>query len=102
MHGARRSATGLTAEANNGTWTAQAVIGATGTWWSPFLPAVPGRTAFCGRPLHTVGYRTAREFSGERVVVVGGGNSAAQIAADLVGHAEVTWATRLCWSDTLQ
>jgi alkyl hydroperoxide reductase subunit AhpF len=30
-------------------------------------------------------------FAGQRVVVVGGGNSGAQITADLTGHAQVTW-----------
>lgn len=96
VHAVHRDDSVLSAETDAGTWTARAVIGATGTWWSPFLPAVPGREAFRGRQLHTVGYRTAREFAGEHVVVVGGGNSAAQIAADLAltGHATVTWATR--------
>ena len=34
------------------------------------------------------------EFAGQKVVVVGGGNSGAQIAADLVGHTDLTWMTR--------
>jgi putative flavoprotein involved in K+ transport len=73
-------------------WMAGAVISATGTWWRPFLPAVPG--SFVGRQLHTVDYRSPREFDGQSVVVVGGGNSGAQIAADLAGTANVTWATQ--------
>ncbi|WP_410575547.1 ArsO family NAD(P)H-dependent flavin-containing monooxygenase [Amycolatopsis sp. cmx-4-61] len=86
------SADGFTVTADTGTWTAKAVISATGTWWRPFLPLVPG--SFAGRQLHTVDYRGPGEFAGQRVVVVGGGNSGAQIAADLTGTAEVTWATR--------
>lgn len=86
-----RVADGLRVDTDLGTWTAKAVISATGTWWRPFVPAVPG--TFTGRQLHTVEYRRPEEFSGQRVVVVGGGNSGAQIAADLAGHVDLTWAT---------
>ncbi|MCX4510694.1 ArsO family NAD(P)H-dependent flavin-containing monooxygenase [Streptomyces sp. NBC_01619] len=81
-------------EADTGTWRAHAVVSATGTWSRPFLPAVPGRTAFAGTQLHTVDYRNPQDLAGQRVIVVGGGNSGAQIAADLTGHAHVTWATQ--------
>ncbi|MGW4213684.1 ArsO family NAD(P)H-dependent flavin-containing monooxygenase [Lentzea sp. NPDC004789] len=81
----------LVVETDTGEWTAKAVISATGTWWRPFVPTTPGR--FAGRQLHTTGYRNAEQFAGRRVVVVGGGNSGAQIAADLVGHVDLTWVT---------
>ncbi|MER5215461.1 ArsO family NAD(P)H-dependent flavin-containing monooxygenase [Streptomyces sp. NPDC002838] len=84
----------LRVETDSGTWHAQAVISATGTWWRPFLPAVPGRSDFRGRQLHTVEYRSPRDFAGQRVVVVGGGNSGAQIAADLAHDTELTWVTQ--------
>ncbi|MEV5343069.1 FAD-dependent oxidoreductase, partial [Streptomyces sp. NPDC052676] len=85
----------LLVEADSGTWRARAVISATGTWSRPFVPAVPGREIFSGRQLHTVHYRRPADFAGQRVIVVGGGNSGAQIAADLAstGDVEVTWAT---------
>lgn len=84
----------LRVEADAGTWRARAVVSATGTWSRPFLPAVPGREVFRGRQLHTVGYRSPQEFAGRRVVVVGGGNSGAQIAADLAyDTADLTWVT---------
>ncbi|MFK0258583.1 ArsO family NAD(P)H-dependent flavin-containing monooxygenase [Streptomyces sp. NPDC090445] len=84
----------LRVETDAGVWRARAVINATGTWTRPFLPAVEGRREFAGRQLHTVHYANPAEFAGQRVIVVGGGNSGAQIAADLTGHAEVTWVTR--------
>ncbi|MEV0694123.1 ArsO family NAD(P)H-dependent flavin-containing monooxygenase [Streptomyces sp. NPDC050388] len=86
----------LRIQADIGTWQVRAVISATGTWTRPFLPAVPGREVFQGRQLHTVGYRRPGDFAGQRVIVVGGGNSGAQIAADLAlaGDVQVTWATR--------
>ena len=72
------------------TWSARHVISATGTWWRPFRPLLD----LPGRQLHTVDYQGPAEFAGQKVVVVGGGNSGAQIAADLVGHADLTWMTR--------
>ncbi|MDX3733672.1 ArsO family NAD(P)H-dependent flavin-containing monooxygenase [Streptomyces caniscabiei] len=86
----------LLVEADTGTWRARAVISATGTWSRPFLPTVPGLSVFTGRQLHTVSYRSPADFAGQRVIVVGGGNSGAQIAADLAldGRVEVTWVTQ--------
>ncbi|MBB5802022.1 cation diffusion facilitator CzcD-associated flavoprotein CzcO [Saccharothrix ecbatanensis] len=71
---------------------ADAVISATGTWWRPFIPAVARDLP--GRHLHTVQYRNPQQLAGQRVVVVGGGNSGAQIAADLADHVDLTWITR--------
>ncbi|AWZ04474.1 MULTISPECIES: ArsO family NAD(P)H-dependent flavin-containing monooxygenase [unclassified Streptomyces] len=84
----------LRVETDCGDWQARAVISATGTWTRPFLPAVPGRRDFAGRQLHTVQYRSPEDFAGQRVIVVGGGNSGAQIAADLAGTADLTWVTQ--------
>ncbi|MFD3665246.1 ArsO family NAD(P)H-dependent flavin-containing monooxygenase [Streptomyces sp. NPDC058659] len=83
----------LRVEAAAGTWRARTVVSATGTWWRPFVPAVPGRTEFQGAQLHTVAYRRPADFAGQRVVVVGGGNSGAQIAADLAYETDLTWVT---------
>ncbi|MFH9728433.1 ArsO family NAD(P)H-dependent flavin-containing monooxygenase [Streptomyces sp. NPDC017254] len=84
----------LRVETDGGDWKARAVVSATGTWTRPFLPAVSGRREFTGRQLHTVQYRSPAEFAGQRVVVVGAGNSGAQIAADLTGTAQLTWVTQ--------
>jgi putative flavoprotein involved in K+ transport len=79
---------------DSGAFTARAVISATGTWWRPFLPAVPSREHFQGRRRHTVDYRSPWDYAGQRVIVVGGGNSGAQVAADLAPHATVRWVTQ--------
>ncbi|MFJ1869425.1 ArsO family NAD(P)H-dependent flavin-containing monooxygenase [Streptomyces sp. NPDC088097] len=83
----------LRVETDGGNWRARAVVSATGTWTRPFIPAVAGRHEFTGRQLHTVQYREPTEFAGQRVIVVGGGNSGAQIAADLAPTADLTWVT---------
>lgn len=83
-------------ETDRGTWHARAAILATGHYNRPLLPDWPGREAFRGRLLHSVDYRTGADFAGQRVVVVGIGNSGAEIAADLVeqGAASVAIAVR--------
>ena len=77
-----------------GRWRARAVVSATGTWSAPNVPILRGRELFGGRIIHSAAYRTPDEFAGHRVVVVGGGNSGAQIVADLFERASVTWVTR--------
>ncbi|SFO60556.1 Flavin-binding monooxygenase-like [Geodermatophilus obscurus] len=47
-----------------------------------------------GELLHTAAYRRPDAYTGQRVVVGGGGNSAIQIAVELAQGAEVSLATR--------
>ncbi|ANS78980.1 monooxygenase, putative [Serinicoccus hydrothermalis] len=89
----RRRGEGFEVSTDSGSWRARAVVGATGTWSRPFVPAVPGLADFRGLQLHSGGYAGPRAFAGKRVLVVGGANSGAQIATDLLPVAEVTWAT---------
>jgi putative flavoprotein involved in K+ transport len=84
----------LRVNTDTGSWTARAVVSATGTWSSPNVPRYPNQDRFSGQTLHSAHYRSADPFDGRRVVVVGGGNSGAQIVADLFERATVTWATR--------
>lgn len=78
---------------DRGVWRARHVVSTTGSWAAPHVPDLPGREVFTGRQLHTVDYRSPDEFTGQRVVVVGGGNSAAQIVAELSLVADTTWVT---------
>ncbi|GAA5032851.1 flavin-containing monooxygenase [Streptomyces siamensis] len=75
-------------------FTARVVIAASGDYGTPYLPDLPGRADFAGRVLHAADYRSPGMFAGQRVVVVGGGNSAIQIAAELGEVADTTLATR--------
>jgi cation diffusion facilitator CzcD-associated flavoprotein CzcO len=73
--------------------SARFVVSATGTWTQPFWPTYPGAREFTGRQLHAAQYRRPEEFAGQRVVVVGGGNSGAQVLAEVSTVADTTWVT---------
>jgi cation diffusion facilitator CzcD-associated flavoprotein CzcO len=62
------------------------VVLATGANQVPNMPALPGLGDFKGRVVHSVAYRNAAEFAGRRVLVVGMGNTGAEIALDLAEH----------------
>ncbi|MGJ9421534.1 ArsO family NAD(P)H-dependent flavin-containing monooxygenase [Aeromicrobium sp. CF3.5] len=72
---------------------ADVVVSATGTWNRPFWPTYPGQREFGGTQIHTADYRSPDRFAGQRVIVVGGGNSAAQLLAEISTVAETTWVT---------
>lgn len=74
---------------------ARLVISGTGTWDKPYWPYYPGAAEFSGSQLHTHDFRSAEEFTGKRVLVVGGGTSAAQFLLQLAdAAAHTTWSTR--------
>ncbi|MFF8981617.1 flavin-containing monooxygenase [Streptomyces cellulosae] len=77
-----------------GRLSARAVVAASGTFGHPHRPVLPGLGEFTGQVLHAADYRSPAPFAGRRVVVVGAGNSAVQIAVELAQAAEVTLATR--------
>ena len=84
----------LVVETDAGEWRARAVVSATGSWANPVLPDLPGQRDYEGWLLHSAHYRSPAPFAGQRVVVVGGGNSGAQIYAELSQvAAAATWAT---------
>ncbi|MEU1861800.1 flavin-containing monooxygenase [Streptomyces gardneri] len=73
---------------------ARAVVTATGGFGRPNRPALPGLDTFTGTVLHVSEYRRPEPFSGQRIVVVGAGNSAVQVAAELARVARVSLASR--------
>jgi hypothetical protein len=66
--------------ADDGRYRYDAVIVANGHLWDPFVPKYPGR--FEGRTLHSAEYRNAGDLEGDRVLVVGAGNSGCDLAVD--------------------
>jgi Flavin-binding monooxygenase-like len=67
--------------ADGGTAEFGALIVASGHHREPFLPDWPGE--FSGRLLHSHDYREPEPFRGQRVLVVGAGNSGCDIAVEL-------------------
>jgi len=66
-----------------GSWQARAVVVATGQYRLPCMPSVAGLDEYRGEFRHSVDYRNASPYVGKRVLVVGAGNSGAEIATDL-------------------
>ena len=73
----------LIVETEGETWRGRVVVMATGQFGVPMVPNWPGLDEYQGSFLHTARYRTGREHAGQRVLVIGVGNSGAEIAADL-------------------
>lgn len=80
----KRSAHGWVAIAADGARVeGSAAVVCTGIVANPRIPALPGRERFRGRVLHSSAYRNPAPFTGERVLVVGVGNSGGEIASEL-------------------
>jgi cation diffusion facilitator CzcD-associated flavoprotein CzcO len=62
------------------------VVVATGVNRVPHRPSFPGEDLFEGDITHSVDYRRARDYQGKRTLVVGMGNTGAEIALDLAEH----------------
>ncbi|MEP6478532.1 MAG: NAD(P)-binding domain-containing protein [Rhodoglobus sp.] len=92
-------ATDLSVTFSNGEFeqdvSTEVVVNATGTWGSPFIPWYPGLKSFEGRHVHTNDYVNAADYTGKRVIVVGGGTSAIGFLLELETVAEeLAWVSR--------
>lgn len=83
----------FTLATSKGDYSCRALVSATGTWKEPFIPEYPGRKDFKGIQMHSAQYRNEEVFKNKKVLVVGGGNSGAQILAEVSKVAHTTWAT---------
>lgn len=93
VSGIERAGQGFVVRAGARAWACQAVVSATGTWRKPFTPSYPGQDLFQGVQLHSAHYAGPAAWAGKRVLVVGGGNSGAQIVAELSQVAHTQWVT---------
>ena len=78
-------------------WTglpASGIVAASGSFSNPYRPSFPGEDTFTGELSHVADYRNPTPYAGKRVIVVGAGDSAAQVANELAPVATVTIATR--------
>ena len=70
---------------SEGELTSRFAVVATGYDCTPKLPTWPGREGFTGRLIHSADYHNPSPFLGERVLVVGAGNTGTEVAAQLAG-----------------
>lgn len=75
-------------------WLAKAVVSATGTWSNKQIPQLNGLQDYKGEQCHSAHYAGPEAYQGKRVLIVGGGNSGAQIFAELAEVANASWVTR--------
>ncbi len=71
---------------DNETYEARNLVIATGLNRVPHRPTWTGQEGYRGEVLHSAEYRNGFPFQGQRVLVVGFGNSGAEIAVDLYEH----------------
>ena len=68
---------------NVGLFRSKCVVLATGYNRVPYMPVWPGQDRFKGTLLHSRQYRNAAPFVGKKVLIVGIGNTGAELALDL-------------------
>ncbi|MCL5246826.1 ArsO family NAD(P)H-dependent flavin-containing monooxygenase [Cellulophaga sp. 20_2_10] len=78
---------------NKGDFYSKTLVSATGTAKNPFIPKYPNDEVFKGKQIHSVAYKNANDLKGKNVIVVGGGNSGAQILAEVSKVAKTKWVT---------
>jgi putative flavoprotein involved in K+ transport len=76
---------------NAGTFDARSVIVATGAYHQPYVPDFASGLSPAIAQRHSSGYRNPDELPEGDVLVVGAGNSGAQIAAELAAAGRRTW-----------
>lgn len=93
VSGVQRHPEGFELVTSQGSFYARAVVSATGSFASPFIPDLPGRDNFRGKVLHSADYRRPDPFKSQQVAIVGEGNSGAQLLAEVSEVAQTFWVT---------
>ena len=75
-------------------YQARSVIAASGPFNQPNIPAFTGLTEFAGTVLHSSKYLQPSDAPGQKVAIIGAGNSAVQIAYELAKTHQVTLTAR--------
>ncbi|MEI9405982.1 NAD(P)/FAD-dependent oxidoreductase [Mesorhizobium argentiipisi] len=79
----RREGDRLLVQTDTGLFNARKIVVATGNNAQPVMPSFPELEAFGGKVLHSAAYTEAAPYVGKNVLVVGMGNTGAEIALDL-------------------
>jgi cation diffusion facilitator CzcD-associated flavoprotein CzcO len=86
----RREGDRLLVQTDAGLFNAGKVVVATGNNAQPVMPGFPGIDEFKGKVLHSAAYTEAAPYAGKDMLVVGMGNTGAEIALDLAESGAVT------------
>lgn len=78
---------------NKGDIFSKTLVSATGTAKNPFIPVYPKIDEFEGLQFHSKDYKNPDNLHQKKVLVVGGGNSGAQILAEVSKVATTKWVT---------
>ncbi|RWM12326.1 MAG: NAD(P)/FAD-dependent oxidoreductase [Mesorhizobium sp.] len=73
----------LLVQTDAGLFSARRIVVATGNNAQPIMPDFPGIEDFKGKVLHSAAYTEAAPYAGKDVLIVGMGNTGAEIALDL-------------------
>jgi indole-3-pyruvate monooxygenase len=79
----QRSGEHFTVDTSAGAMTPRIVVMATGYNGVPKRPSIPGLPSFLGSAIHASDYKNPAPYKGKRTLVLGCGNSGAEIALDL-------------------
>jgi len=80
-------------KSNKGIFYSKTLVSATGRGQNRFIPTYPNQKLFTGKQLHSIDYRNSDDLFGKKILVVGGGNSGAQILAEVSEVAQTQWVT---------
>jgi indole-3-pyruvate monooxygenase len=83
VHAVQRGGDRFEVDTSAGVMTPRSVVMATGYNRVPKWPSIPGLDGFHGSTIHASDYKNAAPYRGKRTLVVGCGNSGAEIALDL-------------------
>lgn len=84
----------FTVRTTEGVYSAKQVVLAAGAYQKPWLPGVAHKVSEVVYQTHSASYKNPGQVPFGPVLVVGGGNSGAQIATELSKHLSVTLASR--------
>jgi thioredoxin reductase len=85
---------GFNIETSDGIYISKALVSSTGSFRNPYVPDIPGNDLFKGQIIHSSEYQSSENFIGQRVAIIGEGNSGAQILAEVSLVAETVWITQ--------
>jgi len=94
VHSVQKEHNEFVLETSKGEFRAKSVVVCSGPFNEPYIPNISGKELYKGNIVHTHAYKNPELFKGKKVVVVGAGASAVQIAVELSQVTDVVLAMR--------